>query len=123
MQYTGHLYSDAVHYAMTSAISRGETLHSRIAGLWELLYELGPSIPTAWNTLSRTTLERGESSLDRIVFELSKDVAYAVEPARYHVLTSVLVVALTIKQMTVPAPMLGPATTLGPASVVARPDC
>ena len=91
--------SDAVHYAMTRAIARGETLHTRIDGLWELLYGLGPSIPTAWNTRSRGTLERGERSIDRVVFELSNDVAYSVESARFHVLSSVLLVALTIKQM------------------------
>ncbi|MDP4234385.1 MAG: hypothetical protein Q8921_11345 [Bacteroidota bacterium] len=99
MEYSGHLYSDAVHYAMTNAISRGDTLPTRIDSLWELLYGLGPSIPKAWNTLSRSSLERGERSIDRVVFELSNDVAYSIDTVRYHVLSSVLLVALTIKQM------------------------
>jgi hypothetical protein len=100
MQYTGHIYADAVNYAMMNALNASPSQVARVRGMWELLYELAQSIPTSWQTASREVLEQRELSIDRIIQELSIDVAQSTEPIRYHVLSSVLLVALTIKQMT-----------------------
>lgn len=100
MQYTGHIYADAVHYAMTNAMAASSSLAVREMGLRELLYELAQSIPASWQTASRELLSQREASIDRIVHMLSIDLGYATEPIRYNVLSSVLLVALTIKQMT-----------------------
>ena len=98
-QYTGHLYADAVHYAMTNAMAPAAPA-ARMERMRELLYGLAQTIPCAWNTLARKTLENREGSIDRIVYELSLDMGQGCDPIRYHVLNSVLLVALTIKQMT-----------------------
>jgi hypothetical protein len=100
MQYTGHIYADAVHYAMTNAMAASPSPAARVTGLRELLYDLAQSIPAAWQTATREVLEQRESSIDQIVHKLSIDLGYATEPIRYNVLSSVLLVALTIKQMT-----------------------
>jgi hypothetical protein len=100
MQYTGHIYADAVNYAMMNALNAAPSQVARVRGLWELLYELAQSIPLSWQTSSRVVLERREASIDCVITELSVDLGQAIEPIRYHVLSSVLLVALTIKQMT-----------------------
>lgn len=99
-QYTSPLYSEAVHHAMMNTVSAAISRRTRIEMLRELLYSLGESIPNAWNTSARPMLERREHSVDRITHALSSDLAYSSESARYQVLSSVLLVALTIKQST-----------------------
>ena len=100
MQHTGHIYTDAVNYAMMNTLSAAPSPVARVRGLWELLYELAQSIPVSWQTASRSVLERREASIDCVISELSIDLGQAIEPIRYNVLSSVLLVALTIKQMT-----------------------
>ena len=96
-----HLYSDAVNYAATQVLSHAHvTRRKRVEELRELLYSLAATIPDSWQTTSRPILARREPSIDRILHALSYDVCENQESPRYQVLSSVMLLALTVKQAT-----------------------
>jgi hypothetical protein len=101
MQPTSYLYSDAVHNAAMHVLTDGASPRpKRVEELRELLYSLAPSIPDSWQTSSRPILARRERSIDQILHALSFDVCENVESPRYQVLSSVMMLALTVKQAT-----------------------
>ncbi len=93
-------YSEAVNHAANLVLTDETSKRAqRVDRLFELLYSLADSIPESWKTAARTTLERRECSIERIVRVLSRDVAEHPEFSEYFVLSSVLLLALTIKQL------------------------
>ena len=101
MYYNCYNYTDAVHYAANLVLMDRTAVRSqRIERLFELLYSLAESIPVSWGTTSQAMLARREGSIERIVQSLSFDVVEHQEYSNYSVLSSVLSVALSIKQLT-----------------------
>jgi hypothetical protein len=97
-------YPEAVNYAANLVIAeKAVTRTHRLARLRELLYGLAKSIPEAWGTDARAVLERHEPSIDQIISAITMDMYDNQELVRYQVLSSILLVALTIKQMSVVA--------------------
>ena len=100
MMYHTSLYSEAVDTAASNVLRNDATPRKdRARQLTELLYSLGPSIPESWHTSARTVLDRRERSIDRILHALSKDVCDNPHHTRYDVLSSVMLLALTVKQV------------------------
>ncbi len=100
MHYTCSNYSEAVNYAANLVLAdRAAHRAQRIERLLDLLHSLAYTIPESWRTNSRSVLERRERSIERIVQALSADVAEHPELSEYFVLSSVLQLALTIKQL------------------------
>ena len=94
------MYSDAVHYAASQVLlDAAFTKQTQVERLRELLYSLASTIPEAWGTRSRAILIRRDSSIERVVRTLASDLYNNSEPSRYLVLSSVQLLALTIKQM------------------------
>jgi hypothetical protein len=93
-------YPEAVNHAANIVITdQAVTRTSRLARLRELLYSLANSIPESWYTESRPVLTRREHSIDYIIEALTIDMYENEDLTRYQILSSILLVALTIKQM------------------------
>ncbi len=93
------LYSEAVDLAASNVLSdHAASRKDRARQLTELLYSLGTTIPESWQTSARKVLYARERSIDRILNALSKDVGDNPYHLRYQVLSSVLLLALTVKQ-------------------------
>lgn len=71
----------------------------RTERLLDLLHSLAQTIPESWGTKSRALLARRERSIERIIHALSLDVAEHPELSEYFALSSVLLLAFTIKQL------------------------
>jgi hypothetical protein len=100
MQYQCYIYSDAVHYATNQVLTNAAaTSRMRIEQLRELLYSLAATIPEAWRTHTRPVLTHQESSIERVVGALAIDLHENREPSHYFVLSSIQLLALTIKQL------------------------
>lgn len=100
MIYNCSNYSEAVNYAANLVLTDLAAQRAqRIERLLDLLHSLAFTIPESWKTKSRGMLARRESSIERIVQALSIDVAEHPELSEYFVLSSVLLLALTIKQL------------------------
>jgi hypothetical protein len=100
MHYNCSNYSEAVNYAANLVLTdRAAQRAQRVERLLDLLHSLAHTIPEAWGTKSRPILTRRERSIERIVQVLSLDVAEHPELSEYFVLSSVLLLALTIKQL------------------------
>ena len=93
-------YPEAVNHAANIVITdQAVTRSHRLARLRELLYSLANSIPQSWGTRARTTLAAHEPSIDSVITALSMDMYDNPDLTRYQILSSILLVALTIKQM------------------------
>ena len=100
MQYQCYAYSEAVHYATNQVLmDAAATRRMRIEQLRELLYSLAATIPEAWSTHARPILAHREPSIERVVSALTGDIHDNREHARYLVLSSIQLLALTIKQL------------------------
>jgi hypothetical protein len=100
MRYNCSNYSEAVNYAANLVLTdRAVQRTQRVERLFDLLHSLGHTIPEVWGTRSRAILARRERSIERIVQSLSIDVAEHPDLSEYFVLSSVLLLALTIKQL------------------------
>ena len=97
-----YCFPEAVNRAANVVISNGAGARSHRANrLLDLLHGFAQAIPDSWGTGVRRLLVHQERSIDYIVRVLSLDVKRNPEPQRYQVLSSVLLLALTIKQMSV----------------------
>jgi hypothetical protein len=100
MQYSHYRYSDAVHFAANQVLAQTSfSPQSRTDQLCELLYSLAPTIPETWPTLSRGLLARREPAIEIVIDALGRDLQENTDSSRYLVLSSVLMLALTIKQL------------------------
>jgi hypothetical protein len=100
MPYTCSNYSDAVSHAANLVLTdRGVHRAQRTERLLDLLHSLAQTIPESWGTKSRALLACRERSIERIIHALSLDVAEHPELSEYFVLSSVLLLAFTIKQL------------------------
>ena len=100
MPYTCSNYSEAVNHAANLLLAdRAAQRAQRIENLFDLLHSLAATIPESWGTETRAMLANREPSIDRIVEALSMDVAEHPDLSDYFVLSSVLLLALTIKQL------------------------
>jgi hypothetical protein len=97
MQYT-YTYSEAVHFAAETALLSGQVA-SKSDQLRELLYGLGSSIPEAWSTSTRQMLAGRESCIERLLEGIRSDLGGDYESYRYQVLSSILQLALMVKQV------------------------
>ena len=100
MQYSYYRYSDAVHFAANQVLAQTSfSPQSRTDQLSELLYSLAPTIPETWATRSRGLLARREPSIEIVIDALGRDLQDNAKTSRYLVLSSILLLALTIKQL------------------------
>jgi hypothetical protein len=97
MQYS-YTYSDAVHFAAESAL-RTYPFASRSEHLRELLYGLGNTIPEAWSTSTRQLLAGREACIELLLEGIRSDLGGDYESYRYQVLSSILQLALMVKQL------------------------
>jgi hypothetical protein len=100
MQYNHYRYSDAVHFAANQVLAQTTfSPQSRADQLRELLYSLAPTIPETWATPSRGLLVRRELSIEIVIDALGRDLQENTDSSRYLVLSSILLLAQTIKQL------------------------
>lgn len=100
MAYNCSNYSEAVNFAASLVLTdRSAQRTQQIERLLDLLHSLALTIPEAWGTKSRAVLANRERSIERIVQALSMDVADHPQLSEYFVLSSVLLLALTVKQL------------------------
>ena len=93
-------YPEAVNHAANIVITdQAVTRTHRMLRLRELLYSLAVSIPESWGTQTRILLSRREASIDALVNALTMDMYENPDPPQYQVLSSIMLLALTIKQM------------------------
>ncbi len=99
MQQAYYSYGEAVNRAASNVLNDRTVARQRqIEELEELLYSLGNSIPESWETQTRTLLTGRERSIDRLVRVLTMEMHLDPKHPRYSVLSSVLLLAFTIKQ-------------------------
>ena len=99
MQQAYYSYGEAVDRAASNVLRNATIARQRqVEQLQDLLYSLGNSIPEAWGTQTKALLTRREHSLDHLVGILTMEMHLDPEHPRYSVLSSLLLLAFTIKQ-------------------------